>query len=138
MIQVDNVENPFHEEDPRFPVWETLKRSRSGPLGQEEAKAVVQQYQGLMEFTFALFREMIQSKNRLTVDALPFLTKKTGVAETEEGLSKITEEWDQFLDLMGTVYLLRSLEAAGNVDKPFTVQIQNREDKEVANAGIVS
>lgn len=130
----DGRGNPFHEEDPRYAAWNTLESLKTGSLTREQGEAAVEQYKELTTCVFARFKEMVDNHNMFTVEAIPYLTIKPTETEVREGMARLMNEWDTFMDLMLTVSMLRSMESAGKVDVPFTIKISQKED--AGDAGI--
>jgi len=130
MINSEN--NPFEEGDVRKEIVDLMTALSERQLTEEEAKRAAELYLQLIDCCFEKFNALLDERNMFAMLLTPLLTTKTLMADTELALKTTNEHWNGFMDTLLSVYLLRTMEAAGKVQTPFTITITTDEEEKDA------
>lgn len=128
---IDSENNPFEEGDVRKEIVDLMTALSERQLTEEEAKHAAELYLQLIDCCFEKFNTLLDEKNMFAMLLTPLLTQKTLLTDAELALRTTNEHWNGFMDTLLSLYLLRTMEAAGKVQTPFTITItMNEEEKD--------
>lgn len=117
-------ENIFDDADIRANTLKLLAEEGSvDVVSQELASRMGENYFELRTMAAVKFKNLVDKKNCLIPFALPFLDKGCNQSMTQDGMSQLKSDYEDLVDWLVTMYLLRGMEIRGKVDNPFTLEI---------------
>ena len=110
----------FQEGDPRHEALKTLE-SLGDTVTPEEAVKLENHYKELCDCAYAKFLTLTKERNPFTYVALLFLGREMTLEDTSRELRACINSWDNLMDCMATVLLLRRFEMQGSIEPKFRI-----------------
>lgn len=118
------MEEMFDKSDIRYTTFKLLDEGgEAEEISEELASRMGKNYYELRTMAAIKFKNLVESKNCLVPFAVPFLDKECNQDLTKELMSQIKLDYENLIDWLVTMYLVRVMETRGKVDNPFTLEI---------------
>ncbi len=118
----------FEDGDIRATTLELM--AKAGEVPEIDEKLAVEMGKNYFELRKAAalkFTLMADAGNPFVPHATPVLNPEYTQEATKEYMSWLKDQYDNLVDFLVTVYLLRGMEVLGKVDNPFTIEISEEE-----------
>lgn len=118
----------FQVGDIRHDVLETIE-NLSDPVTPEQGEKLSKLYKEICECAYAKIVTMMKEQNPFSYVALSFLGREMTLEDTSKELRSCVNFWDDAMDCMATILILRQMEMMGNIDPPFRIHDTEEEEE---------
>lgn len=114
----------FEEGDVRKTAGDLLKKLNEEGHSQELWDRLKDAYGGMCEMILVKMKQLLEHKNPTAPLAVQYLAKPLSRDETGKGLTEYYTYHAEFMDVMMTLLLIRTVEEYGTVKEPFAINFQ--------------